>query len=472
MRITVGMSRTGALLVGLSMTLLGGCNLDSLLDSSSKGTIPWDWVGGSSSVNATGSYGTEGAAGGAPGAREAPIKWIDASGNLWLFGGLGYDAGGTVGYLNDLWKYVPSTNTWTWVSGASTANSIGAYGPLNAGSTRYVPGGRESSASWIDAAGNLWLFGGAGYDSTGNLGDLNDLWKFSPATGEWTWVSGGSTVNGSGVYGSRLIASTGTSPGAREYMGSWIDSLGNFWLFGGSGYDVSDSNGALNDLWKFDPTTSQWTWVSGNERANQIGAYGSAGDATASNVPGGRVGPSYWRDLGGNLWILGGEGYDSTGTLGYLNDLWEYSPSSGLWTWVSGSAVADATGSYGTQGTAASGNLPGAREAGGSWVDAAGNFWLFGGEGVDSAGSTDYLNDLWKYSPSSGEWTWISGSSTVDASGSYGSKGTASEDVTPGARFASATWIDAAGNLWLFGGEGLDSSGNSGDLNDLWKATP
>ena len=33
--------------------------------------------------------------------------WIDAAGNLWLFGGQGLCSSGTVGYLNDLWKYEP-----------------------------------------------------------------------------------------------------------------------------------------------------------------------------------------------------------------------------------------------------------------------------------------------------------------------------------------------------------------------------
>jgi len=34
-----------------------------------------------------------------------------------------------------------------------------------------------------------------------------------------------------------------------------------------------------------------------------------------------------------------------------------------------------------------------------NWTDASGNFWLFGGNGFDSAGTQGYLNDLWKYEP-------------------------------------------------------------------------
>jgi hypothetical protein len=33
---------------------------------------------------------------------------------------------------------------------------------------------------WIDRHGDLWIYGGWGYDGAGTLGDLGDLWVFSP----------------------------------------------------------------------------------------------------------------------------------------------------------------------------------------------------------------------------------------------------------------------------------------------------
>jgi hypothetical protein len=36
----------------------------------------------------------------------------------------------------------------------------------------------------------------------------------------------------------------------------------------------------------------------------------------------------------------------------------------------------------------------------------------------------------------------------------------------------SVPWRDSTGNLWLFGGSGVDSAGNNGDLNDLWEYQP
>jgi hypothetical protein len=87
---------------------------------------------------------------------------------------------------------------------------------------------------------------------------------------------------------------------------------------------------------------------------------------------------------------------DSTGTYSafqQLNDLWKY--SDGQWTWISGSSVAMQSGTYGTQGTPAAGNVPTAREWAVGWTDTSGNLWLFGG--FNSSGAD--LNDLWEYQP-------------------------------------------------------------------------
>jgi N-acetylneuraminic acid mutarotase len=137
------------------------------------------------------------------------------------------------------------------------------------------------------------------------------------------------------------------------------------------------------------------------------------------------------------------------------------------WTWVGGSNVGNQSGVYGTLGTAASSNIPGARSDAATWVDASGNLWLFGGQGFDSNGALADFNDLWKYS--GGQWTWMGGSSVNNKSGIYGTEGTASSSNMPGARISPATWTDASGNLWLFGGNGYGSTAGEGDLNDLWE---
>jgi len=434
----------------------------------------WSWEGGLDTVNASGVYGTQrtAAAGNVPGARYSTNSWTDSSGNLWLFGGVGYDSTGASGYLNDLWQYSPSTKEWIWVSGGNTDNASGVYGTQRTAAAGNVPGARYSASSWIDSSGNLWLFGGVGYDSAGAVGDLNDLWRYSPSSGQWTWISGASAGNASGVYGTQHTAAAGNVPGARYSANSWIDSSGNLWLFGGYGYDATGGVGKLNDLWKYSPSSGQWTWVSGGSADNAAGVYGTQAAAAASNMPGARYSANSWIDSSGNLWLLGGYGYDSTGTVGKLDDLWQFSPSSGQWTWVGGEDVANVGGLYGALGTASAGNLPGARQAASSWIDSSGNFWLFGGVGYDSIGAVGNLNDLWEYSPSANEWTWVSGGDVANASGVYGTQGTPSVGNILGGRDSISSWIDSSGKLWLFGGNGYDSSGNLGYLNDLWQFDP
>ena len=433
------------------------------------GTAKSTWVAGSKTVNQAGIYGTQGSADSSnvPGGRHGAVSWVDSGGKLWLFGGTDY----TGGYFNDLWKHDPTTGKWTWVSGSNTTDQAGVYGTQGTASPSTVPGAREFAASWIDPQGKFWLFGGWGLDSAGTRGFLNDLWKYDQTTLEWTWVSGSIAVGQSGVYGTQGIADSSNLPGGRYGAAFWIDSSGKFWLFGGWCLDSAGTQGDLNDLWKYDPTTLEWTWVSGSNTMGQAGIYGTRGTAAPSNVPGGRDTPLSWIDSSGKLWLFGGGGYDSTGTVGHLNDLWKYDPTTLEWTWVSGSSFVNQASIYGTQGTAAPSNVLGANCGAVSWLDSSGKVWIFGGEGYDSVGTIGYLNHLWKYDPTTLEWTWVSGSKTVNQAGNYGTQGTTASSNVPGGREYAVSWIDSSGELWLFGGRGLDWAGHSGSLNDMWKIT-
>ncbi|MGD1215243.1 MAG: kelch repeat-containing protein [Terriglobales bacterium] len=350
----------------------------------------WTWMGGSNVPNQPGTSGTLGtpASGNVPGARYAAVGWTDTSGNFWLFAGTGFDSTGTGGILNDLWKY--NAGQWTWMGGSNKAGQSGTYGTQGTAASSNIPGARVSAVTWTDASGNLWLFGGGGLDSTEAGGLLNDLWKYNASAGQWTWMCGSNVVNHQGIYGTQGTASPSNVPGAREQAVGWTDASGNFWLFGGIGFDSAGNNDFLNDLWKYN--AGQWMWMGGSNMGGQSGTYGTRGRAASANVPGARVNAVSSIDASGNFWLFGG-----VGTGGALNDLWKY--SAGEWTWVSGANMVDRPGTYGTQGTAASGNVPGARQMPVNWTDASGNFWLFGGNGFDSAGTQGYLNDLWKYEP-------------------------------------------------------------------------
>jgi hypothetical protein len=417
-------------------------------------------------VNQNGSYGTLGlyATANLPGTRYSASSWTDTNGNYWLFGGFGYDSGNTTaGNLNDLWEYSPSMSEWRWVAGSSSRNQKGVYT-----GTPY-PGARDGAVTWTDASGNFWLFGGFGYDSgTLAAGDLNDLWKYDPTTNTWTYVSGSNLVNQPGVYSGAEV------PGARDSAVGWIDGSGNLWLFGGEGYDSTTTFGDLNDLWEFNTGTSTWTWVKGADLANQPGFYGTLGKSASANVPGGRFSSVTWIDKSGNLWLFGGFGKDGdtpTNTA-ELNDLWEYSTGANSWTWIGGSHIGAASGVYGSQTAFAAANAPGARQGAAGWTDGNGNFWLFGGLGFDSVNlAPGEMNDLWQYNVGTGQWAWISGSTTNGGSGVYGALAIPDPTAVPGARGGSSGWIDSSGNLWLFGGNG-PKSGVNGSFNDLWEFQP
>jgi hypothetical protein len=357
-----------------------------------------------------------------------------------MFGGEGNDVHGITGQLNDLWKFDPKLGPhgqWTWMGGSNAVGAAlifdgppGVYGTLGTPSPTNIPGGRYGSANWMDAQGNLWLFGGSGVDSTGfvpPLPYLNDLWKYTPgangAAGQWTWMGGADVAphppspNGekgvAGVYGTKGTAAATNYPGGHSAGMTWVDASGTVWMFGGLGLDSAGNFGFLNELWKYTPTTTgaagQWTWVSGSDTLTATdfgfaatGVYGTLGTPAPTNVPGGRYLGGNWIDASGKLWLFGGQGFDSTGTLGYLNDFWMFDPATGQWTWKGGSntvgeVLKGPSGTYGTLGTPASTNNPGGRYGIAAWTDASGYVWLFGGKGFDSTGTEGFLNDLWKY---------------------------------------------------------------------------
>ncbi len=427
----------------------------------------WTWMKGDNTVSASGVYGTQGVAAAAnkPGARDGSVTWTDAAGNFWLFGG------DNNGLFNDLWKYNPSTNQWTWINGSNTTGQLGTYGTIGTPAAANKPGGRRDAVSWTDAAGNFWLFGGYGNTTSNTRGLLNDLWKYNPSTNQWTWVNGSNIPNRSPVYGTLGIPAASNQPGARFFSVVWADASGNLWLFGGGGIDNSHEYYdyfPLNDLWKYNPATNQWTWINGDNTPSQSGNYGTMGTPAAANKPGARQNSTTGTDAAGNFWLFGGYGYAASSNIGELSDLWKYNPTNNQWTWIDGANTTDQLGTYGTLGTPAASNQPGARQNSTTGTDAAGNLFLFGGYGYATS-SVGFLNDLWKYNPSTNQWTWINGNNTPDQLGTYGTLGTPAVASKPGGRQKSASWTDATGNFWLFGGSGYASSGSSGSLNDLWK---
>jgi len=365
-------------------------------------TYQWTWVNGSDSANRYGIYGTAGSANSLnhPPGRFYCAAWTGRDGNFWLFGGIGNgeSSGSSATYWNDLWKYNPATNQWAYVKGPKQGNQNGLYQAKGVAAPVNMPGARGFSATWVDTAGNLWLFGGQGYPGgTGAFGYLNDLWKYNPLTNQWTWVAGDTTINNFASFGTQQVESSGNKPGARGNIpGAWVDAANNLWLFGaGGGYVASGSVGKLADLWKFNVASGNWTFMGGSASINANGVYGTQLVPGNGNYPGGRYTSAFWKDVNGNFWLYGGNGQAATGSSAVLlGDLWRYNPVTYQWTWMKGPQTGGLAVTPGTQYVPAPTNTPGGRQVMVSWTDNAGNFWTYGG-----GGSSNYYNDVWRLAP-------------------------------------------------------------------------
>ena len=413
---------------------------------------------------------------------------------------------------------------WAWMTGSNTVRQGPVYGSQGVPAAGNTPGARDGAGFCTDNQGNFWLFGGFGqWDNPVGNGHLNDLWKFTPSTGRWTWVSGDMIYDAPGSSGPYNIPSASYRPSGRQFSNMWCDKQDNLWVFGGAhqgnaglgdlwkfkpstgewtliGPSSStnppptsratcwtDNNGifwlyggeanfaAIDGLWKFDPATLAWTLVKGDNTPyfyyGPIGDFGTQGVAAATNTPGPRMDAASWVDKNNDLWLFGGMPYSDL-----YNDLWKYSPVTNQWTWMSGSNSAGANSVYGTQGVAAAGNTPGARHAGVGIHTTDGKLWLFGGEGASAipgdprAGD---LNDLWSYDIATGEWTFMAGEPALGPPGVYGTPGVSAPGNEPGGRYFCSGWGDANNHIWVFGGTGYGSqAGIPGLDNDLWEYLP
>ena len=240
-------------------------------------TGQWAWMGGGNSSNcgtqcANPVYGTLGvpSSGNWPGGWSEPTIWTDKDYNFWIFGG--------VGRQNELWVYYTAKGQWAWMGGTNsvlcgyTCLVTGNYGTLGTPAKDNIPPPRFSAVGWTDNANNLWMFGGNSYGADYQVGNQfygteQDLWRYSIAANEWTWMGGSNVVPDSdsewgtqpgqpGVYGTEGIPAVGNIPGARHSAAVWTDSSGNLWLYGGwGGIGSTEVPGNLEDLWVYQPST-------------------------------------------------------------------------------------------------------------------------------------------------------------------------------------------------------------------------
>lgn len=381
----------------------------------------------------------------------------NANGKVYLFGGNAKRLYNNEGGSNDLWEYNPVTNNWKFLKGSSGILIPENYGTQGVPASSNMPGARFWHVMW-SLNDVVYMFGG----QTG--GYKNDLWKYDPATNNWTWLKGSTGSNVPGVYGTKAVAAPANNPGARIQAGGCVYN-NKLYLFGGEGYNSGSTRGLLNDLWEYDPATNNWTWLAGDDAINVFGVYGTMGVADAANKPGSRVDMNI-EAINGSIYMFGNLGYGSSGGVTLRNDLWKYDLSTNLWTFVKGSNTGTAPASTGSLGVESPTNMPGGR-TGASSYSVGGKLYIFGGTPFSNS-----YNDLWEYNPVTNNWRWIKGPGNLsNQRGNYGFTGVASTTNNPPARKNMKTTV-IGNTAYFFGGNGQYATNigeNFNDCADLWK---
>ena len=200
-----------------------------------------------------------------PSARWSHVAVYTLANNMLVFGG--YSP--SIGYLNDLWEYSVSSNSWIQLNPSGN-----------------IPIGRSGCSIIYTNSNTFIIFGGFNFSSF-----FNDLWQYDISNNSWT-----------------LLNPSGNLPVARNGHNAVYTKSNNMFMFGGT---IQNASGAiyLNDLWQYDISNNFWT---------QLTPSGS--------LPPPRAWHSYVYNANTML-IFGGEANYGA----YLNDLWEYSVSSNSW---------------------------------------------------------------------------------------------------------------------------------------------
>lgn len=187
------------------------------------------------------------------------------------------------------------------------------------------------------------------------------------------------------------------------------------------------------------------------------GTYGTPLVESASNLPGARTQAFYAYNPNNNcIYIFGGYGRDSAGTLNLLSDMWRYNITSQNFAYLSGSTLVNDGGTVGGMGIFSSNFTPAARRSYGSnmvYLASSNSLYMFGGTTSNSVSACIY-NEFWQFSLSLNQWAFINGTvgCTISSSG-YGTK--LVEDPSNSPTFRYGTFMFAIGSqIYMYGGRG------------------
>lgn len=224
---------------------------------------------------------------------------VAINGDIYIYGGVN----SSDVYINQLWKYNPTTDIWTQLTSGATAR----FG---------------HTASVVN--GKMYVFGG--YNSSGYL---NDIWEYSPSTDTWTQKTSGSIAR----YGHTAVV---------------INS--KIYVFGGT----YGSYSYKNDVWEYNPSSDLWIqktsgatnrtehtavaisnkmyvfggFTSSYDNANDAYEYNPSTDSWTQKTSGATARQKHTAvAIDNKMYVFGG-----TGSGGRTNTIYEYNPTTNAWT--------------------------------------------------------------------------------------------------------------------------------------------
>ena len=222
-------------------------------------------------------------------------------------------------YKNDFWKFFIENNTWVLINESAEPS---------------LYSGRSGASLIYDYTSNsLYLFGGNSY---GDM--LNDIWRYDITEREWNPVQNTSL--------------NGTVPEPRHNHGyAFSETTRQLYIYGG----MADKDVVLGDFWVFSVPENIWTKLSNVSNGNRS-CCSMATQPTANKIL-----------------LLGGYYVNQTGEDVIRGDFWEYDIKNNLWN------------------ECLSPSEP--RSCGAAVYDSIfDDVYIFSGRNTK-----DYLNDMWRY---------------------------------------------------------------------------
>eukprot|EP00158_Paraphelidium_tribonemae_P000605 Partr_v1_DN22933_c0_g1_i1_m42580 putative Inherit from NOG: hedgehog protein len=202
--------------------------------------------------------------------------------------------------MNDLWSFSQTTLMWQWIKVANTSEEGRRTLPVTGGfhQNNSIPATTRHSGKLQPRTWNLII-------SCPSAGFEYSIWSFDFALNSWAMLMTAKFARA--VYGVPGQPSSSNSPGLTEYGAiDFLDDGSTMFLMGGWAANGANQRAFSNDIWAFNMTTNQWTFIRGSQLMVAVPSFGLKGIAGTANIPGGRARHSLLYDSARDNFLLFG----------------------------------------------------------------------------------------------------------------------------------------------------------------------